>query len=220
LNAYILDYLRRNNLMQTAEMFEKEANISHDAVLVNTPHGFLYEWWTVFWDVFSARTTKQGTPHARAYVEVQKQKLLRQHVSGYVPMQMPPSPSLPPSLSLQQQQQQQPGAPSPASLTLPLQPQSLTQNTNLIGGSSTHLANGVMTHTSEIPPSSNLLTTTTTTTTTNTRINSASVPSSATQQHQQQPQQVLTSPADSVLHVQSSSYQPLVCLLLTFLQVK
>ncbi|KAG5520175.1 hypothetical protein PMAC_001252 [Pneumocystis sp. 'macacae'] len=42
---------------------------------VDTPGGFLLEWWTVFWDIFNARSGKGGSDAATAYfAHVQKMK--------------------------------------------------------------------------------------------------------------------------------------------------
>ena len=41
-----------------------------DTVPIDAPGGFLYEWWSVFWDVFSARANKQATKEAMYYVDV------------------------------------------------------------------------------------------------------------------------------------------------------
>lgn len=38
-------------------------------VQISTDGGFLYEWWTVFWDVFRARGDRGGSPAARAFMD-------------------------------------------------------------------------------------------------------------------------------------------------------
>eukprot|EP01124_Arcella_intermedia_P010989 TRINITY_DN17490_c0_g1_i1.p1 TRINITY_DN17490_c0_g1~~TRINITY_DN17490_c0_g1_i1.p1 ORF type:complete len:673 (-),score=107.64 TRINITY_DN17490_c0_g1_i1:1155-3173(-) len=73
LNAYILDYLRKKNFVRTAHAFEEEAQVPTEPVLINAPEGFVLEWWTVFWDIFSARTKKPASDNAKAYVERQKE---------------------------------------------------------------------------------------------------------------------------------------------------
>ncbi|XP_075521737.1 uncharacterized protein LOC142554995 [Primulina tabacum] len=45
----------RNNLHTAAETFAKEADISPEPAAVNPPEGFLTEWWSLFWDVYSAK---------------------------------------------------------------------------------------------------------------------------------------------------------------------
>jgi hypothetical protein len=74
LNAYILDYLRKKGLEKSANLFQKEAQVPVDPVLISAPGGFLLEWWSVFWDVFSARTKKTSSPDAKAYVDMQRQR--------------------------------------------------------------------------------------------------------------------------------------------------
>ncbi|XP_073300231.1 uncharacterized protein [Primulina huaijiensis] len=48
----------RNNLHTAAETFAKEADISPEPAAVNPPEGFLTEWWSLFWDVYSAKLPK------------------------------------------------------------------------------------------------------------------------------------------------------------------
>ena len=69
---YIWDYCQKRNFKSTAAAFVAEAGISTDQPIpINAPEGFLYEWWTVFWDVFSARTGgKEGSKDALTYIEV------------------------------------------------------------------------------------------------------------------------------------------------------
>jgi hypothetical protein len=74
LNAYILDYLKKKNFTATASAFEKEANVPTEPVLINAPEGFVLEWWSVFWDIFSARTKKPASENAKSYVEKQKDR--------------------------------------------------------------------------------------------------------------------------------------------------
>ena len=38
-------------------------------VQLGSTEGFLYEWWTVFWDVFRAKGDRAGSQAARNYVE-------------------------------------------------------------------------------------------------------------------------------------------------------
>jgi hypothetical protein len=84
LNAYILDYMKKRGFMSAAPVFEQEAKVPLDADLVDAPQGFLYEWWSVFWDVFNARTSKPSTPDARAFVDYQKQRFLKQRFFNVV----------------------------------------------------------------------------------------------------------------------------------------
>jgi hypothetical protein len=37
---------------------------------IDAPGGFLFEWWSVFWDIFIARTNEKHSENAAAYLEV------------------------------------------------------------------------------------------------------------------------------------------------------
>ncbi|KAL5730438.1 hypothetical protein ACHQM5_003259 [Ranunculus cassubicifolius] len=37
---------------------------------IDAPGGFLFEWWSVFWDIFIARTNEKHSEVAAAYIEV------------------------------------------------------------------------------------------------------------------------------------------------------
>jgi hypothetical protein len=37
---------------------------------IDAPGGFLFEWWSVFWDIFIARTNEKHSETAAAYIEV------------------------------------------------------------------------------------------------------------------------------------------------------
>jgi hypothetical protein len=75
LNAYIYDYLKRQNYKQAADTFFKEASVSPQISVLQAPGGFLAEWWAIFWDIFSATNRKASSPEARAYVEVRPAEL-------------------------------------------------------------------------------------------------------------------------------------------------
>jgi hypothetical protein len=51
-------------------------NSSHAAI--DAPGGFLFEWWSVFWDIFIARTNEKHSEVAAAYLEAQQIKA-REH---------------------------------------------------------------------------------------------------------------------------------------------
>jgi len=53
-------------------MFRQEANITPNSSLVDAPGGFLFEWWTIFWEVFSAKNKKSSMEEAKKYTEVRK----------------------------------------------------------------------------------------------------------------------------------------------------
>lgn len=37
---------------------------------IDAPGGFLFEWWSVFWDIFIARTNEKHSDVAASYIEV------------------------------------------------------------------------------------------------------------------------------------------------------
>jgi len=41
-----------------------------DFVAIDAPGGFLFEWWSVFWDIFIARTNEKHSDAAASYIEV------------------------------------------------------------------------------------------------------------------------------------------------------
>ncbi|CAK9176171.1 unnamed protein product, partial [Ilex paraguariensis] len=55
LDLYILDYMKRNNMHETAEIFANEAGVPPNPAVLSSPEGFLTEWWSVFWEVYSSR---------------------------------------------------------------------------------------------------------------------------------------------------------------------
>lgn len=78
LNVYIYDYCRKRNFQQSARAFFLEAQVPAETIVpIDAPEGFLYEWWTVFWDVFSAKANKSGSREAVTYVDVRMIFLLR-----------------------------------------------------------------------------------------------------------------------------------------------
>ena len=39
---------------------------------IDAPGGFLFEWWSVFWDIFIARTNEKHSDAAASYIEVSR----------------------------------------------------------------------------------------------------------------------------------------------------
>ncbi|KAF0933420.1 hypothetical protein E2562_018524 [Oryza meyeriana var. granulata] len=78
LDVYIYDYLLKRNLQSTAKAFMAEGKVAADPVAIDAPGGFLFEWWSVFWDIFIARTNEKHSEVAAAYLEVQQIKA-REH---------------------------------------------------------------------------------------------------------------------------------------------
>ncbi|XBH81368.1 hypothetical protein VPH35_106944 [Triticum aestivum] len=55
-----------------------EGKVAADPVAIDAPGGFLFEWWSVFWDIFIARTNEKHSEVAAAYLEAQQIKA-REH---------------------------------------------------------------------------------------------------------------------------------------------
>ncbi|WOL05174.1 transcriptional corepressor [Canna indica] len=78
LDVYIYDYLLKRNLQSTAKAFMAEGKVAADPVAIDAPGGFLFEWWSVFWDIFIARTNEKHSEVAASYIEAQQIKA-REH---------------------------------------------------------------------------------------------------------------------------------------------
>ncbi|XP_020232514.1 transcriptional corepressor LEUNIG_HOMOLOG [Cajanus cajan] len=72
LDVYIYDYLMKRKLHAAAKAFVTEGKVSTDPVAIDAPGGFLYEWWSVFWDIFISRTNEKHSEAAAAYIEQTK----------------------------------------------------------------------------------------------------------------------------------------------------
>ncbi len=93
---HILDYLKKRNLHETASSFKQECKVSEKPrgescpaaspdstkptlstnaslsvfAAIDAPSGFLFEWWTIFWDIYIARTNPAFSEYASTYSEV------------------------------------------------------------------------------------------------------------------------------------------------------
>ncbi|KAM7275681.1 hypothetical protein ACFE04_017547 [Oxalis oulophora] len=70
LDVYIYDYLMKKKLNNTAKTFQAEGKVSTDPVAIDAPGGFLFEWWSVFWDIFITRTNEKHSEAAASYIDV------------------------------------------------------------------------------------------------------------------------------------------------------
>ncbi|CAO2203965.1 unnamed protein product [Urochloa humidicola] len=139
LDVYIYDYFMKRNLQATAKAFQAEGKVSSDPVAIDAPGGFLFEWWSVFWDIFIARTNEKHSDVAASYIETQLMKA-REQQQQQPPQQRQQQPQhiqmqqmlLQRAVQHQQQQQQQQQQPPP--------PQQQQQQQQRRDGS--HLLNG------------------------------------------------------------------------------
>ncbi|OZJ03101.1 hypothetical protein BZG36_03367 [Bifiguratus adelaidae] len=68
LHVYIHDYCIKRNFHQAAKAFAMEAQLPQDAPTpIEAPEGFLYEWWSIFWDLFEARQGMGGSMEAKMF---------------------------------------------------------------------------------------------------------------------------------------------------------
>ncbi|GAA5970953.1 hypothetical protein JCM11641_004520 [Rhodosporidiobolus odoratus] len=79
LHSYCYDYMRKRGWTESAARFAKDAGIDEvgwSGPPIEAPQGLLYEWWSVFWDVFIARSQKAGqrNPNADVYVDAMRAK--------------------------------------------------------------------------------------------------------------------------------------------------
>lgn len=150
LNAYIYDFLLKSGFNDSANAFFKEANVpmmknntrftDKSLVLANltlpktnltmeTQHGFIYEWWQVFWDIFNARTERDSTVNAAQYYHTVslKQRYENHYNDRYglpvnvmppnrfqpqrIPTAIPPQPNIQPNVQPNIQSNMQPNTP-------------------------------------------------------------------------------------------------------------
>ncbi|WVZ72535.1 hypothetical protein U9M48_020975 [Paspalum notatum var. saurae] len=87
LDSYIYDYLLKRNLENTAKAFLAESNVPSTPVSIDAPGGFLFEWWSVFWDIFIARTNEKHSDSAASYLESIKAREQQQQSQQQIQMQ-------------------------------------------------------------------------------------------------------------------------------------
>lgn len=95
-NIYIYDYCYKRGFRKTAQELLLEADIPSDSTPpINARQGLLFEWWSVFWVLFTAKANGNGTEDAMLYTQHQAhQTSLKQNQNRPPPpqpMPMPPS---------------------------------------------------------------------------------------------------------------------------------
>ncbi|PHT79573.1 hypothetical protein T459_17625 [Capsicum annuum] len=58
-----------------------EGKVASDPVAIDAPGGLLFEWWSVFWDIFIARINEKHFEAAATYIETQQMKRRDQNPS-------------------------------------------------------------------------------------------------------------------------------------------
>lgn len=73
-NIYILDYCKKRGYHKTASQLVTEADIPPESKPpINAQQGLLFEWWSVFWVLFQAKNSGQGSDDAMLYHRHQSQ---------------------------------------------------------------------------------------------------------------------------------------------------
>lgn len=74
-NIYIHDYCMKRGYERTANTLREEASIQEDPQPpINAKQGLLFEWWSVFWVLFSAKSSGSGPEDAMVYTHYQTQQ--------------------------------------------------------------------------------------------------------------------------------------------------
>ncbi|CAA7265186.1 unnamed protein product [Cyclocybe aegerita] len=112
-NIYIYDYCFKRGFRKTARELMSEADLQPDSTPpINARQGLLFEWWSVFWVLFQAKSNGNGSDDAMLYIQHQaaqrqanQQRLPPASGLPHQPTTQPPPPHPPP--------QQQPGGQPP-----------------------------------------------------------------------------------------------------------
>ncbi|TFK48481.1 hypothetical protein OE88DRAFT_1664316 [Heliocybe sulcata] len=74
-NIYIYDYCTKRGFLKTAHELRMEADLHDDAAPpINAKQGLLFEWWSVFWQLFGAKSQGNGSEDALLYTQHQQQQ--------------------------------------------------------------------------------------------------------------------------------------------------
>lgn len=90
-NIYIYDYCNKRGFRETAQKLMVEAEIPPDsAPPINARQGLLFEWWSVFWVLFTAKSSGTGSDDAMLYVQQQSQQAAQRQSQARMQPQQPP----------------------------------------------------------------------------------------------------------------------------------
>ncbi|RDB18487.1 hypothetical protein Hypma_000245 [Hypsizygus marmoreus] len=99
-NIYIYDYCFKRGFRKTARELMVEADIAPDPTPpINARQGLLFEWWSVFWVLFTAKASGNGSDDALLYTQHQAQQLMQRQANQRLQPQLtgqPPQPSMHP----------------------------------------------------------------------------------------------------------------------------
>ncbi|KAJ3476656.1 hypothetical protein NLI96_g11015 [Meripilus lineatus] len=85
-NIYILDYCRKRGYEKTANELALEADIPSDSQPpINAKQGLLFEWWSVFWVLFAAKSSGQASDDALLYTQHQAQQAAQRQNQTRIP---------------------------------------------------------------------------------------------------------------------------------------
>ncbi|KAH9941966.1 hypothetical protein B0H21DRAFT_824299 [Amylocystis lapponica] len=92
-NVYIYDYCYKRGFFKTALALQGEAGLPlNSEPPINAKQGLLFEWWSVFWVLFTAKSSGSGTDDALAYTQHQaQQNAQRQAQARLGPQQAQPN---------------------------------------------------------------------------------------------------------------------------------
>ncbi|KAH8110800.1 hypothetical protein DFH11DRAFT_1730012 [Phellopilus nigrolimitatus] len=102
-NIYIWDYCTKRGYTNTARELAEEAKLQpNPRPPIDAKQGLLYEWWSVFWVLFSAKSNNSGSEDAMVYIQhhmaqarMQAQSALPRYPNG-VRALPPGAPGMPP----------------------------------------------------------------------------------------------------------------------------
>ncbi|KAG9002158.1 Transcriptional activator flo8 [Tulasnella sp. JGI-2019a] len=71
LHIYMLDYARKRGFGAVVTALSTTTTTPTDVKApIDAPQGLLYEWWVVFWEIFTAKSSEGANPDARTYLRV------------------------------------------------------------------------------------------------------------------------------------------------------
>ncbi|KAL1739564.1 hypothetical protein HDZ31DRAFT_77507, partial [Schizophyllum fasciatum] len=91
-NVYVHDYCMKRGFNRTADALKEDAELGDIVPPIQTKQGFIFEWWSVFWVTFNAKTRgESAADEALLYVQHIEQKTEPAHLQP-TPLARPPPP--------------------------------------------------------------------------------------------------------------------------------